>query len=448
MITRLSDLCSELPDNTPHETVGSVSAASGSVLHTKLTQLTLGDLCEVSKRDGSVLPAQVVSFSTNGTQLAPFGPLDGVGPGAKIVASGHPPLLSLPREPIGGVYSCLGEPLEGVENQQPFGHFRHNLSLQITKKAPTPLVRIPISQQMKTGVRAIDYCCPIGYGQRIGLFAGPGVGKSTLLGMIAKGADVDRVIIALVGERGREVREFIEDCLGEEGLKKAVLFVSTSDECAVRRKLAAFSATRLAEYYRDKGERVLLLVDSLTRTARATRDLSLAAGELPVRQGYTASVFDELPRLIERAGTNSEGSITAIYTVLTSYQESMDILSEEVKSLLDGHIVLDRVMAEQGMFPAIDLTCSISRLLSRIFNEEQITIARTIVRILSRLKQDKDLVLLGGHADKELSFCLDREQALRKLFSQTSEISIDEETPRKRLHELVRDFQVCVAPSS
>jgi FliI/YscN family ATPase len=269
---------------------------------------------------------------------------------------------------------------------------------------------------MRTGIRAIDLCCPIGFGQRIGLFAGPGVGKSTLLGIIAKNASVDRIVISLVGERGREVKEFIEESLGAEGLQRSIIIVSTSDEPPIRRKLAAMSATRIAEYFRDRGERVLLLIDSLTRTARAIRDVSLSAGELPVRQGYTASVFEELPRILERAGTSPSGSITAIYTILAEALEEQDILSEEMKSLLDGHIVLDRKLAQSGLFPAINVTKSLSRLTHRLLSDEEILHIRTLLEILHRLMNDKELLQLGGIADSKLKFCMEQERELLDFF--------------------------------
>ena len=391
MKSSLASICDEIELPSSGQKRGTISASTGSLLATRLEGLHLGELCEIDRTKAPRLLAQVVSFSENGAILAPFGSIDGIQAGTPFTCTGSAPIIKLPSRSTGGVFEPLGSSL-GIHEEIRDREQHSQIALSLSSKPPDPLTRKPITKTLHTGIAAIDNCCPIGYGQRVGLFAGPGLGKSTLLGMIAKNAVVDRVVIARVGERGREVRDFVEDCLGEEGMKRSTLIVSTSDECALRRKLAAYSATRIAEYYRDRGERVLLLIDSITRTARAIRDISLAAGELPVRQGYTSSVYDELPQLVERAGTSARGSITAIYTILTQSDQLRDPLAEEMKSLLDGHIVLDRELAERGIYPAIDLTSSISRLFTKLFTSDEQRRARTLVRILTRLKKDKDLV--------------------------------------------------------
>ncbi|MGA1191319.1 MAG: FliI/YscN family ATPase [Bdellovibrionota bacterium] len=415
--------------------IGNVESIAGGMILSRMKNIQLGELCYIQNRLGNRIPAQVVAFSRNECRLAPLNPLIGISPNDTIIATGAMPLLTLPHNPCGKVYDSLGEPLD----VEPSHHAPRAIAMEIEGTVPTPLSRPLISEQMRTGIRAIDLCCPIGFGQRIGLFAGPGVGKSTLLGMIAKNASVDRIVISLVGERGREVREFIEESLGTEGLQRSIIIVSTSDEPPIRRKLAAMSATRIAEYFRDRGERVLLLVDSLTRTARAIRDVSLSVGELPVRQGYTASVFEELPRILERAGTGPSGSITAIYTILAEALEEQDILSEEMKSLLDGHIVLDRNLAQRGLFPAINVTKSLSRLTPRLLSNEERPQIRTLFEILHRLRNDKELLQLGGVADEKLKFCIEREQELIDFFHHgiCAKLSHDKSDKAflKRLHE-------------
>lgn len=412
MSIHLASLDTSLKNPSILQEIGHVESIAGGMIHSRMKNIQLGELCYIQNRLGNRIPAQVVAFSHNECRLAPLNPLNGISPNDTIIATGAMPLLTLPHNPCGKVYDSLGELLD----EEPSRHMPRAIAMEIDGSVPTPLSRPLISEQMRTGIRAIDLCCPIGFGQRIGLFAGPGVGKSTLLGMIAKNASVDRIVISLVGERGREVKEFIEESLGTEGLKRSIIIVSTSDEPPIRRKLAATSATRIAEYFRDRGERVLLLVDSLTRTARAIRDVSLSLGELPVRQGYTASVFEELPRILERAGTSRCGSITAIYTILAEALEEHDILSEELKSLLDGHIVLDRELAQRGLFPAINITKSLSRLTPRLLSEEETPHIRTLFEILLRLRNDKELLQLGGLADEKLKFCIEQEQALIDFF--------------------------------
>lgn len=427
----------DIQDESPSivQEIGHVESITGGMILSRMRNIQLGELCYIQNQSGNRIPAQVVAFSRNECRLAPLNPLIGISPNDTIITTGAMPLLTLPHNPCGKVYDSLGEPLD----IEPSRHMPRAIAMEMEGTVPTPLSRPLISEQMRTGIRAIDLCCPIGFGQRIGLFAGPGVGKSTLLGMIAKNASVDRIVISLVGERGREVKEFIEESLGTVGLQRSIIIVSTSDEPPIRRKLAALSATRIAEYFRDRGERVLLLVDSLTRTARAIRDVSLSAGELPVRQGYTASVFEELPRILERSGTSPSGSITAIYTILAEALEEHDILSEEMKSLLDGHIILDRKLAQRGLFPAINLTKSLSRLTPRLLSDEERAHIRTLFEILHRLGNDKELLQLGGVADEKLKFCIEQEYELTDFFYHgiCAKLTHDESERAflKRLHE-------------
>lgn len=322
----------------------------------------------------------------------------------------------------------LGEPMDGSK----IGDDKIGCDYTVREIAappPHPLARTPISAPLITGIRSLDSCCTIGAGQRVGLFAGAGTGKSTLLGMIARNTDAEVIVVALVGERGREVREFISDSLGNKGLRRSVVVVSTSDDTPIRRAAAPLTATAIAEYFRDQGKNVLLLVDSITRTARALREIGLAAGELPVRQGYTPSVFSELPRLLERGGTNEKGSITAIYTVLTAAENDIDPIAEEIKSILDGHIVLSSQVAREGIRPSIDLLNSVSRLYTKLNSDVTLKANGKLIQALSRLRRDRDISLLGGTPDPELKSIIEAEGSIRSFLNQgTHEVNNYEES--------------------
>ncbi|MCB0319795.1 MAG: EscN/YscN/HrcN family type III secretion system ATPase [Bdellovibrionales bacterium] len=396
---------------------GQVIATRGSLVRTQLQNVSIGEMCLISRDGRSPLPAEVVAFDETGAHIAPFDSVIGISAGSEVIPLGTTPTIIAPPDSQELIVDCLGIPLGDLEN--PAAQVGSPLSIR--QAAPEPLSRPPVRERMFTGIHAIDLCIPVGYGQRLGLFAGPGVGKSTLLQMIARNAYVDRVVIALVGERGREVQEFIEELFVNPNHPPTIVVVATSDESAVRRRCATYTATTLAEHYREKGEDVLLLVDSLTRTARSIRDLGLSAGELPVRQGYTSSVFDELPRLTERAGNSASGSITALYSVLTSFDEKLDILAEEIKSLLDGHIVLDASLAQRGIWPAINIPKSLSRLQSKLLPHHEAKLAMEVRSAFSRLSQEKDLALLSGNPDPRMKFLMGIETDLTDHFLQTGD---------------------------
>jgi len=415
-MSSLGDLVSELEHRPRLRAVGKVVGVNGSVVLARIPNASIGDRCTITLRNGRPLSAQVISFREDVVSLAPFDHIEGVYPGAPVEHEGKRLTVEISDDLIGTVVDATGRRMTGFFNETT--EKIRGTEQSVHNRSPDPLLRTGISQTLITGVGVLDGLLTIGYGQRLGLFASAGVGKSTLLGMIARNAAVDVTIIALIGERGREVREFIDDSLGPDGLKRAIVVVSTSDESPLRRELAALTATAIAEHFRAQGKRVLLLVDSLTRMARAIRDVRLAAGELPVRQGYPASVYTELPRLLERAGTDEHGSITAIYTVLTNPENDVDPLGDEIKSILDGHIVLDPKLAELGIRPAVDVTTSISRLLPRLHSPEYLSTIQTITRILSRLKRDRDILLFGGTPDHELKAALECEQELLGLITQ------------------------------
>ena len=308
----------------------------------------------------------------------------------------------------------------------------------IVAHPPLATGRPLISEPLITGIRSIDGFCTLGKGQRMAICAPAGIGKSTLLGMIAGRSEIDVIVVALVGERSREVREFIEETIGPEGLKRSVIVVATSSDSSLLRQTAPYTATTIAEYFRDQGMNVLLIVDSLTRLARAIRETSLAAGDLPVRHGYTNAVYTQLPRLVERAGTSTKGSITGLYTVLTNTEDDIDPLADEVKSLLDGHIVLSKEIAMLGIRPAIDITQSISRLFTRLSSTNHQDAAHEIVRMLSRFIKEREIALLGGTPDRELHAIIEHQKSLCDLLAQDyNEISPYSET-KQRIRSVIQ----------
>lgn len=412
---------------------GVIRSARNALLSAQLPGVAVGDLCHINRREAKPLSAEVVALQGDAALLAPHGTTEGIIVGARI--SSHGKRLKLP---VGDI--LLGRVLDPFCNPLDHKPLEADKTAQyaVYRSPPDPLQRLVLSEQLATGIRSIDTCVPLAYGQRVGIMAQAGVGKSTLLGSIVKHADIDVAVIALCGERGREVREFVEDILGSSGLARSVVIVSTSDAPSLVRQLAPFSATTIAEYFRDKGLRVLLVVDSLTRTARAMRDTGLASGETPVRHGYPPSVYSELPRLLERAGTNKKGSITALYTLLLENEETSEPLAEEVKSLLDGHIVLSNKLATQGIRPAIRVSHSISRTTDKILDNNTQAARMVLLRAISRLEKDKDLILLGGTPDPELALFIKEENAIRDFLTQSVNNKISLTESKKMLLQLTR----------
>ena len=443
MPSKLSRLTQTLGTDLHYRSTGRVIGVKGQALLVQIPQAAIGDLCTIKLRNGKSTAAEIVGFKEDTYFVTPFSGLQGVFPGAIVENSGSAPQLAISNHLIGSVVDALGRPFSEAAADQSNGA-RDEAAQQLTTSpvrapAPNPLTRKPVTECLETGISSIDTLLSLGYGQRIGLFAGAGTGKSTLLGSIARNAAVDLTVIALVGERGREVNEFIESALGAEGLRRSIVVVSTSAESPVKRRLAALSATAYAEYFRNQGLRVLLLVDSLTRLARAIREISIAAGEPPVQRGYTPSVYTELPQLLERSGNNDRGSITALYTVLTT--DDYDPLGEEIKSLLDGHIVLSQQLAAQGVRPAIDPTASVSRLFSRLHSADYLLAAGAIQELLARLKRDRDIILFGGTPDRELQAALTIWNRLKTLLSQRPQENRPAEESRRELLNLAALFQ-------
>lgn len=374
-------------------TAGQVTQFYGLIIEANGPEVFLGERCWVrGARSGEDLPAEVVGIKDGKVLLMPFGELHGIRKGSEIIGTGQAVRVPVGDALLGRVIDPFGEPLDGGA---PLQTTEHRAPISETLN---PLQRPPISKVLDTGVRAIDALLTLGRGQRVGIFSGSGVGKSTLLGMIARNVASDINVIALIGERGREVLDFIRTSLGDAGLARSVVVVATSDQSALLRSQAAFTATAIAEHFRDRGSDVLLTMDSVTRFAMARREIGLAAGEPPTSRGYTPSVFALLPKLLERAGTAANGaSITALYTVLVEGDDMNDPVADHVRAIVDGHIVLSRKLAHEAHFPAIDILQSNSRLANDLRSEEQTRLAQQVSQAMSLYRESKDMLDLGAY---------------------------------------------------
>ena len=374
------------------EVKGRVTQVVGLVLEVSGLRLFVGELCFVELCGDEPVPAEVVGFRQGRALLMPMGNLKGIGPGCLVRGTGASFSIKVGPDILGKVLDALGNPIQ--ESEALSGPLE---DYQVENSPPSPLDREPISEVMVTGVRAIDSLLTCGQGQRIGIFSGSGVGKSSLMGMIARYSEADVSVIGLVGERGREVLDFVRNDLGPEGLKRSVLIVSTSDRPALERVKAALVATAVAEDFRDQGQKVILMMDSITRFAMALREIGLAIGEPPATKGYTPSVFATLPRLLERSGTASRGSITGFYTVLVDGDDFNEPIADAARGILDGHIVLSRNLASQNHYPAIDVLDSVSRLMPFIVNEEHYQQAGALRELLSTYRESEDLINIGAY---------------------------------------------------
>ena len=373
--------------------IGKVVQIVGLVIECNGPNVSMGELCYVQSHfdDVEPLPAEVVGFREGYVLLMPLGETKGIGPGCQVVSAQKVLQVKVGPELLGRVIDGLGNPIDGK------GPILCKAESPIQADPPAPLDRPVIKDSLYVGVRAIDGLITMGQGQRIGIMAGSGVGKSTLLSMIARNTEADISVIALVGERGREVKEFIERDLGEEGLKRSVVVVATSDKPALVRIKGALTATAIAEYFRDQGRKVILMMDSVTRFAMAQREVGLTVGEPPATRGYTPSVFALLPRLLERAGTSAKGSITGIYTVLVDGDDMNEPIADAVRSILDGHIVLSRNIAAQNHFPAIDVLASVSRVMSAVVPKEHMEANRKLRALMAVYKEAEDLIHIGAY---------------------------------------------------
>ena len=388
--------CSLMEQLSPAQAFGKVSKVVGLIAEGRGIKAPVGAVCQMLSDNGQgvmrEVPAEVVGFRDGACLFMPYGDLRGISPGTLIRNTSTPPLLPVGECYLGRVVDAFGTPIDGGA---PIIPEQHN---PLFAAAPSPMERPRISDPVDVGVRAINGLLTLGKGQRVGIMAGSGVGKSTLMGMIARNTKADINVIGLVGERGRELREFIEKDLGPDGMARSVVVVATSDQSPLIRMRAAYAATAMAEYFRDQGKDVILMMDSVTRFAMAGREVGLAAGEPPTTRGYTPSVFAHLPKLLERAGRNARGSITGIYTVLVDGDDFNEPIADAVRSILDGHIVLTRDLADQGHFPAIDVLKSISRLRSDVTPKDDLTAGREMIRLLATYRRVEDMVNIGAYA--------------------------------------------------
>lgn len=370
---------------------GRVVEARGTLIRVAGIDARIGDMCELRLADGRVQSAEVTGLVNECALLMPHGELDGLSLGARVVPLNRGHRVPVGEALLGRVLDGFGRPIDG------HGPLQTTQSQLSQGAAPAPLSRNPVDQPFATGVRSLDALLTMGRGQRVGIFAPPGVGKSTLAGMLVRESEVDLCVVALVGERGREVGEFVHHTLGPKGMKRSVVVAATSDSSASERIKASLVATTIAEHFRDQGGNVLLVMDSLTRLARALRESGLACGEPPTRRGYPPSVFAALPRLLERAGNSARGSITGVYTVLTEGEDDTDPIAEEVRSILDGHIILTRAIAQMGQYPAIDVLASLSRLMPAVASRPHQAAARRLRALIARHREIELLIQVGEY---------------------------------------------------
>jgi type III secretion protein N (ATPase) len=426
----------ELDKAIPVQVKGRVKEVIGLVVKAAVPDVWIGELCLVyNSRSTLPVKAEVVGFQGGDVLLMPLGDLQNVGPQSDVVPTGKCLSVKVGTGLLGRVLNGLGEPMD-VRSRGPL---QSEQEYPVYSHPPDPLSRQRVTRPLSIGVRAIDSLLTCGEGQRIGLFAAAGVGKSTLLGMVARNTEADVNVIALIGERGREVRDFIEQDLGEEGLKRSVVVCATSNEPSLVRLKGAYVATAIAESFRDQGKRVMLMMDSVTRFARAQREVGLACGEPPTRGGYTPSVFAELPKLLERSGNSDKGSITAFYTVLVAGDDMNEPVADEVRSILDGHIILSRELATQGHYPAIDPLNSVSRVMSTVASQAHCRVAEQVRDVLATYEKQKDLILLGAYqrgTDRKVDFALDKIDAVQTFLKQATDERAEFQETLARVHKL------------
>lgn len=427
---KIDEYLALLEEIEPVKKHGKVIQVIGLTIESRGPYAKIGELCLLYPNHYErPIEAEVVGFKENKILLMPLQDVSHIGPGCLVVATGFPLQIKVGPSILGKILDGTGKPLD--ETTLPKGLKKYSTN----NTPPNPLKRPRIDKPLEVGVRAIDGLLTVGQGQRVGVFAGSGVGKSTLMGMIARNTEADINVIALIGERGREVRDFIERDLGPEGLKKSVVVAATSDQTPLQRIKGAMTATAIAEYFRDQGKNVMLMMDSVTRFAMAQREVGLAVGEPPTSKGYTPSVFALLPKLLERSGTSSKGSITAFYTVLVDGDDMNEPIADAVRGILDGHIVLDRKIAQKGQFPAINIMSSVSRVMHDVVSHEHQKAAVEFKRLLAAYDSSEDLINIGAYksgANKEIddairSYPLIKEYLQQDIYEKTK---LEESTDR------------------
>lgn len=414
---------------------GRITETVGMLIKAIVPQVKIGELCLVKREGMEPLRCEVVGFTREEVYLSPLGEMTGIGPSSEVIPTHLPLHIKVGKNLLGRVLNGLGEPLDVATK----GPLILDETYPVLQSPPDPLKRQRISEPIATGVRALDGVLTTGLGQRVGIFAAAGGGKSTLLGMIARNAVADVNVISLIGERGRELRDFIEKDLGPEGLKRSVLVISTSDQASQLRLNAAYVGTSIAEYFRDQGKSVILMMDSITRFARALREVGLAAGEPPARAGYTPSVFSTLPKLLERSGRSEKGSITAFYTILVAGDDMNEPVADESRSILDGHIILSADLARQYHYPAIDVLSSASRVMPSIVPKEHLGLVGKLKEVLANYKKNELLIKIGEYkrgSDKAADFSIDHIDKVNKFLKQ----GIDEKCSYEETMQLLRNL--------
>lgn len=414
-----------------YRNMGKVENVIGLSIESKGPEAKLGDLCKIYTNGDEFIYAEVIGFKDGRTLLSPYQATDGISIGCKVENTNEPLKVTVSDRLLGHVLDSLGrcEELGDIEGPR----------VEVDTQAMDAMDRVVIDEVLSLGVKAVDGLMTIGKGQRIGIFAGSGVGKSTLMGMFARNTNADINVIALIGERGREVKEFIERDLGPEGMARSVVVVATSDRTALERKKAAMTATAIAEYFRDQGRDVLLMMDSLTRFSMAQREIGLASGEPPVSRGYPPSVYSQMPRLLERAGKNANGSITGLYTVLVDGDDFNEPITDTARGILDGHIVLSRKLAQKNHYPAIDVLASISRCMSGLVSREHKTYAGRLKSALATFQDAEDLINIGAYksgSNPDIDYSIAMNKAINEFLCQDTEEKLDYDEAFRRMGEM------------
>ena len=417
LVQRLSSYTTSMLNSPRPRIEGRITRMIGLTIEAVGIKCAVGECCYIELSAGQSVEAEVVGFSGDRIYLMPLYPIEGLQAGTRVIASSESGKVPVGMNLLGRVLNGVGKPIDGK------GPLLPEAETGLAGEIINPLMREPIKQPLDVGIRTINGLLTVGRGQRMGLFAGSGVGKSVLLGMMTRFTEAEIIVVGLIGERGREVKEFIDHSLGDEGLKRSVVVASPADDSPLMRLRASQLSTRIAEYFRDQGKNVLLLMDSLTRYAQAQREIALAVGEPPATKGYPPSVFAKIPKLVERAGNGEAGggSITAFYTVLTEGDDQQDPVADSARAILDGHVVLSRQLAEQGHYPAIDIEASISRAMPQIIDQDHLQMAMRFKQLYSKFRQNEDLINVGAYvkgSDPDTDFVIDNLPSLNAYLRQ------------------------------
>ncbi len=440
-IIQLQRAVAQLRESQPYRVRGKVTELTGLVIKASVPGVRVGEMCFVTspKDEGAPLKSEVVGFKDGNVFLMPLGEARGIGPDSEVIPTGKPFSIKCGYSLLGRTLDGIGDPIDGGV---PLNELSDLEEWAVERDCPDPYTRQPVDRPIAMGVRAVDGLLTVGRGQRVGLFAGSGVGKSTLMGQIARNTEAEIVVVCMVGERGREVLEFIHESLGEEGLKKSVVVCATSNSPSLVRLKSCFVATAVAEWFRDQGKDVLFMMDSSTRFARAQREIGLALGEPPARQGYPPSVFAQIPRLMERTGNNHLGSITALYTILVQGGDMEEPIADEVRGILDGHIILNRELGARNHWPSIDVLPSLSRVMKAVVSSEHTQAANKLREVLAAYEKNRDLILLGAYnygTDATVDYAIDKIEEVENFLKQRTEDSTPMDDTVQHMIDLFSD---------